>query len=274
MQKVPQKKLFLWKEKTIFLPQNRLEETNLYSPQPAWNLIEKTHQPIESQQILTSMPLKETNLLLICGVSTAGKNTLLTQLNQSSPVHSLPLIPRATTRPPRPGEKDKKDYFFLHNNLTSTPFSHHHVFLWSEYGGHYYAITQSVIERLSTVKTGCMIQGLLYGFALRSLLKPYGTKVTICYILPSKMKKGETNSLEVIQKRLANHHSKSYYLRLESIKRELKFVFQHQHQLTKKGIIFIENLPHSLGFYPPAVAALQNLVSQINPSPLPNIESV
>jgi guanylate kinase len=51
------------------------------------------------------------NIIVISGPSGAGKTTLVRQLFERMPrlEHSI----SATTRPPRPGEKDGIDYFFL-----------------------------------------------------------------------------------------------------------------------------------------------------------------
>ncbi|MBN1851396.1 MAG: guanylate kinase [Pirellulales bacterium] len=58
------------------------------------------------------MPSRPGQLVVLSGPSGAGKSTVLDALLANYPRH-LRLAVSATTRPPRPGEVDGKDYYFL-----------------------------------------------------------------------------------------------------------------------------------------------------------------
>ncbi len=57
-------------------------------------------------------PPKDARIIVISGPSGAGKSTVVRQLIEDCPL-PLKLSVSATTRPPRQGEVDGKDYFFL-----------------------------------------------------------------------------------------------------------------------------------------------------------------
>lgn len=209
-------------------PQTQLVEEKLYSPQPDWNFFDVKRV---DHSLFKGINLTDCSLTLVCGVSTAGKNTLLDWVLPSTP--GWQYLPRATSRPPRPGEVDGQDYFF---NLDET-------LIWSEYGGNIYAITRQVLRRLSQIKLGIMIQGLLYALVLKKLLQPLGVKVKIIYVLPGDLKSGQKFAWQIIQKRLEKIHPQVFRSRLASVKRELDFVFCHRLQLQELGVIFVENHP-------------------------------
>lgn len=226
-------------------PRTKIAEEELYRDKPNWMSVDLDEI---KRTALTNYNLDGCELILLCGVSTAGKNSLLAALQQRSP--DIKLIPRATSRPPRSGEKDGVDYFFSMKN----------VVVWSEYGGNQYAITAQVIERLATIKQGVMIQGLLYSFVLQQILTPLGVRVHTLYVVPEKIEKGEKASLAIIRKRLLKRHPDVAHLRIGSVERELRFVFKHLTALKNLGVTFIENPPHRAHPHPQAVNQMEKLL--------------
>ncbi len=226
-------------------PRTKIVEEELYRDNPNWMSV---NLDAIKQTGLTKYNLHGCELFLLCGVSTAGKNSLLAALQQRNP--GIKLIPRATSRPPRPGEKEGVDYFFSMNNIV----------VWSEFGGNQYAITEEVVKRLAQVKQGVMIQGLLYSFVLQQILTPLGVKVHTLYVMPAKIDQGENASLAVIKKRLFKRHPDVAHLRIESIERELRFVFKHLSALKNLGVTFIENPPHRSQLHPQAVNQMEKVL--------------
>src|SRR5262245_28068895 len=66
----------------------------------------------ESQTPPSAFPLPPSRLIVLSGPSGVGKSTVLRALVARHPEH-LRLSISATTRPPRPGEVDGVDYYFL-----------------------------------------------------------------------------------------------------------------------------------------------------------------
>lgn len=192
--------------------------------------------------------LSGTKLVLVFGVSTSGKDSLVNELLLKQ--KGLIRIPRATSRAPRPGELDGVDYFF---NLNDSLF-------WSEYGGNTYAFTESALSMLKDVKTGVMIQGLVYLNPIREIVESLGGEVIPIYILPSSIASGAEEALRIVESRLPIRHQEVIKYRLESIRRELGFVYENISTLREMGINLIENTPVRKGVNPQALKAIEELL--------------
>jgi len=84
-------------------------------------------------------------VFVITGPSGVGKGTLITRLRRAVP--ELRLSVSATTRPPRPGEEDGRDYWFLdedefHRRVEGGAFVEH-----AEYAGRRYGTLRSELDR-------------------------------------------------------------------------------------------------------------------------------
>lgn len=100
-------------------------------------------------------------LVVLSGPSGAGKNTLLNAV--------LPLIPdlrysvSVTTRPPRPGERDGVDYFFVDDAEFDRLIEQDEFLEWAEFCGYRYGTRRSFVDeclrRGETVITDIDIQG-------------------------------------------------------------------------------------------------------------------
>ena len=75
-------------------------------------------------------------IIAICGKSAAGKDTLLHEIIKNNPeVHE---IISCTTRPPREGEVDGKNYFFLTESQFREKCVNHEMLEMSEFRAWYY----------------------------------------------------------------------------------------------------------------------------------------
>jgi guanylate kinase len=97
-------------------------------------------------------------VLVITGPSGVGKGTLIRALLERFP--QLELSVSATTRPPRPGEVDGQDYYFLtpeefEKRLQNEQFLEH-----AEYAGHRYGTLRSELQR---AKDGLVLEIELQG---------------------------------------------------------------------------------------------------------------
>lgn len=100
-------------------------------------------------------------LVVLSGPSGAGKNTLLSAV--------LPRIPdlrysvSATTRPPRPGEKDGVNYYFLQDSEFQAMIDRGEFLEWAEFAGYRYGtprrFVEESLEQGLTVITDIDIQG-------------------------------------------------------------------------------------------------------------------
>lgn len=90
-------------------------------------------------------------LIVLSGPSGAGKNTLLSAV--------LPRIPdliysvSATTRPPRPGEEEGVDYYFLQDDEFQAMIERGEFLEWAEFAGFRYGTPRRFVEE-------CLAKGL------------------------------------------------------------------------------------------------------------------
>ena len=83
-------------------------------------------------------------LFVVSGPSGAGKDTVVDTLRTRLP--RLRYSVSATTRPPRPGEREGEAYFFLDRELFGKKLSEGAFLETKEYNGHLYGTPRSFIE--------------------------------------------------------------------------------------------------------------------------------
>jgi guanylate kinase len=83
-------------------------------------------------------------LIVITGPSGVGKGTLVHQLLQRFP--NLHLSVSITTRPPRAGELDGRDYYFVSRDSFQQMIRQGKLLEWAEYAGNYYGTPRLAVE--------------------------------------------------------------------------------------------------------------------------------
>jgi guanylate kinase len=89
--------------------------------------------------------MREGHLFIISGPSGAGKGTLVRELTARVP--GLWVSVSATTRTPRPGERDGADYFFLTAGEFEARVRHGEFLEHAEVHGNRYGTLRSAVER-------------------------------------------------------------------------------------------------------------------------------
>ncbi len=85
-------------------------------------------------------------LIVVSGPSGAGKSTLIREALDAVP--QLAYSVSATTRDPRPGETDGKDYIFLSREEFERRMEEGYFLEWAEYSGNLYGTPVSRVEEL------------------------------------------------------------------------------------------------------------------------------
>ena len=85
-------------------------------------------------------------LIVVSGPSGAGKSTLIRASLESVP--ELAYSVSATTRDPRPGEVDGKDYIFLSREEFERWIEEGRFLEWAEYSGNLYGTPEQKVEEL------------------------------------------------------------------------------------------------------------------------------
>ena len=143
-------------------------------------------------------------LIVITGPSGVGKGTLVSLLLQRHP--QLRLSISATTREPRPGEKDGVAYYFLSKKDFETAIANNELLEWAEYAGNYYGTPKAKVVEQITQGNYIVLEIELEGARAIANIFPEATRI---FILPPSIEDLEarirdrgTNSEESIAKRL------------------------------------------------------------------------
>lgn len=84
-------------------------------------------------------------LIVFTGPSGVGKGTLLRALRDRYP--ALQLSISATTRSPRPGEVDGKDYYFVSRDQFQAMVERGELLEWAEFAGNFYGTPKTSVEQ-------------------------------------------------------------------------------------------------------------------------------
>lgn len=153
-------------------------------------------------------PQQNPRIVVLSGPSGSGKTTLVKRMIADAPVRLIKAV-SATTRPPRPGELDGDDYFFLtepefRGRLLADEFIEYAEVFSS---GFYYGTLRSELQRAWDQQAWAFLEIDVQG-AMR-VMQQYPGAVTIFLRTPSsgeferRLRNRGTESEENIQKRLA-----------------------------------------------------------------------
>ena len=128
-------------------------------------------------------------LLVISSPSGGGKGTILKELFAQE--ENLRLSVSATTRQPRPGEENGKQYFFLSREEFETKIQTGQMLEYAEYVGNYYGTPREPVERWMDQGRDVVLEIEVKGGAQVKKLMPECVSI---FILPP--------SMQVLEKRL------------------------------------------------------------------------
>lgn len=146
------------------------------------------------------------NIFIVSAPSGAGKTTLCRRLVETTPniVHSISY----TTRKPRPGEIDGRDYFFVDEKRFMEMVRDGEFIEWAEVHGNLYGTSRArILEKIHNnidIILDIDVQGA-------AQIRQKNIDATFIFILPpslnvlkERLKNRKTDTEEVIQKRLKN----------------------------------------------------------------------
>ena len=166
-------------------------------------------------------------IIVIVAPSGAGKTTIAQRLLKEYP--QIKFSVSATTRPPRKGETDGQDYYFLDEDEFDRKVDDNQFLEWEFYSGNKYGTLRSEVDKL--VESGYFplldieVKGAL------NVQKLYNSGVVSIFIEPP--------SMDELANRLSNRGSetdKSLSKRLERAEMEMKYADHFDHSVVNDDL--------------------------------------
>ena len=163
--------------------------------------------------------MKEPLLIVIAAPSGGGKSTVLARV--FAEVQGLLFSVSHTTRPPRKGEEDGREYFFVNPERFRSLVAQHAFLEWAEVHGNLYGTTRGELDRARALSRDLVLDIDVQG--AEQVVKTHPGALTI-FIRPP--------SLEVLKKRLKGRgtdSAESLAVRIRNAEIELARAGEFQH---------------------------------------------
>ena len=150
------------------------------------------------------MSKKKGILIVVSGFSGAGKGTLMKRLLEDYDDYALSVS--ATTRSPRPGEEDGREYFFKSVEEFEKMIDEDSFLEYASYNGCYYGTPSA--PALEAVENGKICFLIIERKGAQKIMKNYPSAVSIFLMPPDietlehRLKKRNTESEDAIKNRL------------------------------------------------------------------------
>ena len=174
-------------------------------------------------------------LTVISGFSGAGKGTVVKQLLQE---YDYGLSISATTRSPREGEQDGREYFFKTKEEFEKMIREHQLIEYAQYVGNYYGTPKEyVVQQLEQGKDVILEIEMQGALRVREILP----EVNLIFLTPPTVDELErrlvsrgTETAEVIRERMARAKEESAYMKeYVVINDDLDECVENVHQLIR-----------------------------------------
>lgn len=197
-------------------------------------------------------------LIVVSGFSGAGKGTLMKKLVEEYEGYSLSIS--ATTRKPRPGEEDGREYFFLTREEFEQKIADNALIEHAQYCENYYGTPRDYVEEQMALGRDVILEIEIQG-AL-AVKKQYPDAVLLFVAPPSaeelrrRLSGRGTESEEVIDKRLRRAKEEAQGIEaydyllinddLETCVKELHAIIDAAHHAPVRNEEFIEKIRREL----------------------------
>lgn len=144
------------------------------------------------------------HLFLLIGPSGSGKTSIIREITARRP--SIRFIPTTTTRPPRPGERNGREYFFVTDDEFDQAISRGEFLEWKQIHGYRYGTSRSRLEEaVRSGVIGIMSVDITGGLEIKRF---FGSAATTIFVRPRSTEDllvrlaGRGDSQEDIERRM------------------------------------------------------------------------
>ena len=197
-------------------------------------------------------------LIVVSGFSGAGKGTLMKQLVHAYDNYALSVS--MTTRKPRPGEQEGREYFFVNREEFEEKITNNGLVEYAQYCDNYYGTPREYVEKQLEKGKDVILEIEIQG-ALK-IKEKFPTALLLFVMPPSaaelkkRLEGRGTESLEVIKKRLMRSSEKAQGIenydyivindKLEECVSQMHSLIQAAHFSPSRNEEFIENMRKEL----------------------------
>lgn len=197
-------------------------------------------------------------LIVVSGFSGVGKGTLMKQLVHSYDNYALSVS--MTTRQPRPGESDGKEYFFVSREVFEKTIAENGLIEYANYCGNYYGTPKEYVEKQLEKGKDVILEIEIQG-ALK-VRKQFPTALLLFVMPPSaqelkkRLEGRGTETKEVIDKRLKRATEEAEGIenydfivindKLEECVKEMHGLILAAHETPDRNQEFIDNMRKEL----------------------------
>ncbi len=172
-------------------------------------------------------------LYIIAGCSGVGKGTLLSRFIEKNP--NVKLAISATTRHPRPEEKNGINYFFVTKEEFKKSVENNEFLEWTEFNGNFYGTKKSFVEKTLAEGIDLILEIEVRGTKQVKSKMPDAVSI---FIMPP--------SVDALEARLRGRHTENeaeIQSRLHEAEREIEAGKDFDYQLVNDNIdIALDNL--------------------------------
>jgi len=151
-------------------------------------------------------PARAGSIVIVSAPSGSGKSTLIRRLLASDP--ALQFSISYTTRPPRPGERKGRDYFFVSDTNFRKMAASGQFAEWANVFGHFYGTSNRQLRAAQTQGKDLLLDIDVQGH--RQVRRRFPDAVSVFLLPPSyhelerRLRRRHSDAPEVIASRLAN----------------------------------------------------------------------
>ena len=157
---------------------------------------------------------KKGNLFVVTGPSGAGKGSVLAELFKIK--ENIFFSVSATTRQPRPGEKEGINYFFVSKDRFEEMISCNELLEHAEYVGNYYGTPENPVNEMLKLGKDVILEIEVQGALQIKKKRPDAITVFIAppsfEVLASRLRNRGTESDEVVARRLEQAKNECRYM--------------------------------------------------------------
>lgn len=201
---------------------------------------------------------KQGILTIVSGFSGAGKGTVMKALLGK---YSYGLSISATTRGPRTGEENGREYFFLTREEFESMIENDQLVEWAQYVGNYYGTPRTYVEEQLKLGQNVILEIEIQG-ALK--VKEQFPEALLLFITPptaeelkNRLVRRGTESGEVIQQRLSRASEEAVYMEhydyivvndnLDECVETVNQIIKNEHSKVSQCGAFITEIRQQLG---------------------------